>query len=144
MTLYLNIKSYYMTIKNEISMENDCELLPIMLNRKTDRKRNSFIFLYIYHVIILYYARAAITAYHFTSFSPQGLRDNVNRHLMNGIKQVQKAGGGAAVVSMVVFAILGIAGSTLRSSSLSDEALNRGPMTISRTNCRLVTHGLRR
>ena len=24
-------------------MENDCELLPIMLNRKTDRKRNSFI-----------------------------------------------------------------------------------------------------
>ena len=23
-------------------MENDCELLPIMLNRKTDRKRNSF------------------------------------------------------------------------------------------------------
>ena len=27
-------------------MENDCELLPIMLNRKTDRKRNSFIFAY--------------------------------------------------------------------------------------------------
>ena len=23
-------------------MENDCELLPIMLNRKTDRKRNSW------------------------------------------------------------------------------------------------------
>ena len=42
MTLYLNILSYYRTIKNEISMENDCELLPIMLNRKTDRKRNSF------------------------------------------------------------------------------------------------------
>ena len=43
MTLYLNILSYYRTIKNEISMENDCELLPIMLNRKTDRKRNSCI-----------------------------------------------------------------------------------------------------
>ena len=25
-------------------MENDCELLPIMLNRKTDRKRNSFLY----------------------------------------------------------------------------------------------------
>ena len=42
MTLYLNTLSYYRTIKNEISMENDCELLPIMLNRKTDRERNSF------------------------------------------------------------------------------------------------------
>ena len=29
--------------KNEISMGNGCELLPIMLNRKTDRKRNSFL-----------------------------------------------------------------------------------------------------
>ena len=28
-------------------MENDCELLPIMLNRKTDRKRNSFIVAFI-------------------------------------------------------------------------------------------------
>ena len=40
-----------MTIKNEISMGNACELIPIMLNRKTDRKE------FFYYLFIQYFKR---------------------------------------------------------------------------------------